>query len=73
MNTESNKDHQRIVEMEMSLTHLQRDFDALNGVVLEQQAAIEAISAQMLQLKSKLDASSDPEVRDAESERPPHY
>lgn len=73
MNAESDRDHQRIVEMEMSLTHLQRDFDALNAVVLEQQSAIEAMSMQILQLKSKLDASNDPEVRDPESERPPHY
>jgi len=66
-------DQQRITEMEMGLTHLQRDYESLNEVLLAQQKTIESLQRAMQQLESKVDSSGTPEVRDAESERPPHY
>jgi SlyX protein len=73
MNRESKSDRERILEAEMALAHLQHDYDSLNEVVLQQQKTIEQLSRKIQKLESKVDASSDPEVRDAESERPPHY
>lgn len=73
MSKEAKSDRERIVEAEMALAHLQHDYDALNEVVLEQQKTIEGLSRKLQKLESKVDASSDPEVRDAEAERPPHY
>jgi uncharacterized coiled-coil protein SlyX len=79
MNTErksdkvQKSDKDRILEAEMSLTHLQHDFDALNTVVLEQQKTIEELSVLIQRLETKVDANTDPEIRDAEAERPPHY
>lgn len=69
----SKSDQQRITEMEMGLTHLQRDYEALNEVLLAQQKTIQSLERKVQRLESRLEAVSDPEVRDAESERPPHY
>ena len=66
-------DRERIIETEMALAHLQHDYESLNEVVLEQQQAIEQLSAQLLKLQAKFDAGNEPESRDAEAERPPHY
>lgn len=66
-------EHERIVEVEMGLTHVQRDFESLNEVMLEQQKTIEALQRTVQRLESRLQSVTDPEVRDPESERPPHY
>ena len=73
MSNESSSNRDRIVDAEMALTHLQQDYESLNEVVLEQQKAIEQLSVQIQRLQTKVESSADPEVRDAESERPPHY
>ena len=73
MNQTSKSDQERLVEAEIALTHLQRDYESLNEVVLGQQRAIKTLSGELAKLQAKLNSSSDPEVRDAESERPPHY
>ena len=66
-------DRERIVDAEMALTHLQHDYDALNEVVLDQQKAIEALTLKIQKLEAKVQTNSDPEVRDAADEKPPHY
>lgn len=66
-------DQQRITEMEMGLTHLQRDFESLNEVMLAQQKIVESLQRTVERMQSQMESVSDPEVRDAESEKPPHY
>ena len=73
MSSESRSNRDRIVDAEMALTHLQSDYEALNEVVLEQQKTIEQLSIEIQRLQTKVESNADPEVRDAESERPPHY
>lgn len=73
MNNDSRTQDERIVDAEMALTHLQHDYEALNEVVLAQQKTIEQLEIKIKRLETKVDANADPEVRDAESERPPHY
>jgi len=73
MNDGPKSDRQRIVEAEIALTHLQHDYEALNEVVLQHQKTIETLSAKIQKLEAKIEASSEPEVRDAEAEKPPHY
>lgn len=73
MSNESRSDRDRIVEAEIALTHLQHDYESLNEVVLEQQKAIEQLSIQIQRLQTKVESNAEPEIRDAESERPPHY
>ena len=73
MSSESRSNRDRIVDAEMALTHLQSDYEALNEVVLEQQKTIEQLSIEIQRLQTNVESNADPEVRDAESERPPHY
>ena len=73
MSNEPRSDRDRIVEAEIALTHLQHDYESLNEVVLEQQKAIEQLSIQIQRLQTKVESNAEPEIRDAESERPPHY
>jgi len=73
MNRGSKSDQDRIVETEIALTHLQQDYESLNEVVLQQQKTIEGLLAKVQKLEGKIDANSEPEVRDAASEKPPHY
>ncbi len=73
MSKESRTDRERIVDAEIALTHLQQDYESLNEVVLQQQKTIEQLSVQVQRLETKVETSSEPEVRDAEAERPPHY
>lgn len=73
MSRESKSHSDRIVDAEMALAHLQHDYDALNEVVFQQQKAIESLTVKVQKLEAKLEANSDPEIRDAEAEKPPHY
>lgn len=64
----------RVIELELLVTHLQHDLDALNSVILDQQKQLEALH----RLISRLDArvtrlGEDDEPRDPAAERPPHY
>ncbi len=73
MSNDSRTDLERIVDAEIALTHLQHDYETLNDVVLQQQKTIQQLSVQIQRLETKIQSNADPEVRDAESERPPHY
>ena len=73
MNKESRTDRERIIDAEIALTHLQQDYESLNEVVLQQQKIIEQLSVQVQRLETKVETNSEPEVRDPESEKTPHY
>jgi uncharacterized coiled-coil protein SlyX len=64
----------RVVELELMVTHLQRDVELLNGVILEQQREFESLRRMLTKLDdrvTRLGEEDDP--RDPLSERPPHY
>jgi uncharacterized coiled-coil protein SlyX len=64
----------RVTELEIRCMQLQHDFDALNGVVLEQQRELLAWRAAFARFETRLQNLSDPEPpRDPLAERPPHY
>ena len=64
----------RTAEVEFLLTHLQRDLDALNQVVLEQRAEIERLQSLVSRFEHRIgNLEADPEVRDPGEERPPHW
>lgn len=65
----------RVTEVEIQLTHLQRTYEQLNEVVIEQAKDILSLRKQVSKLKealeeSKAQPSAPPEARD---EKPPHY
>jgi SlyX protein len=64
----------RVQQLEMMLMHLQHDVEQLNAVILSQQNEIRALRALVERFEGRLeDAMRDPEVRDLEAEKPPHY
>ena len=50
----------RITDLELLLTHLQRDLEQLNSVVLEQQTEIKLLSARVDRLEQHQHSASEP-------------
>jgi SlyX protein len=64
----------RVVELELLVTHLQRDLDTLNGVLLDQQKQLDALGRLVARLDDRVTRLGDEdEPRDPVEERPPHY
>ena len=64
----------RVVNVELLLTHLQHDFEQLSQVVFRQQAEIDALKTEVAKLSTRIvTLADDPEVRDPQDEKPPHY
>lgn len=64
----------RITELELLVTHLQRDLDALNSVVLEQQKQLDRLGKSLDKLDHQVEDMLDGgESRDLLAEKPPHY
>ena len=68
-------DQERITDLEISLAHLQRQYDVLNEVVTAQNAQLDRALKRMSKweenfdrLKNAVDSPSDPQ-----DEKPPHY
>jgi uncharacterized coiled-coil protein SlyX len=66
---------ERLVALELLATHLERDFEALNSALLEQQKAIAELSRLLARLEARMTRllEDDEEPRDPSVERPPHY
>ncbi len=64
----------RITELELLVTHLQRDLDALNSVVVEQQKQLDRLGKSLDKLDHQVEDMLDGgESRDLLTEKPPHY
>lgn len=64
----------RVTELEILVTHLQRDMHALHDVVLEQQKQIEMLNGTLKRVDHRLGTLEEGESeRDPSEERPPHY
>jgi uncharacterized coiled-coil protein SlyX len=64
----------RVQSLEMLAMHLQHDVEQMNEVILAQQAEIRGLRTLLERFQGQLEnALRDPEVRDIEEERPPHY
>ena len=64
----------RIMELEMTITHLQQDHEQLNQVVIEQQAIIEVLRRKTETLESGFEQiRSESDKRDPIQKKPPHY
>jgi uncharacterized coiled-coil protein SlyX len=72
MNKSSNED--RLQNLELSLMHLQNDYDQLNEVVIDQAKRLDQLQRSIAKLTDQVQASKQPdEPRDPEAEKPPHY
>lgn len=65
----------RVTELELLLTHMQRTIHDLDQVALDQQKQIDKLSLQLARITldvGRLQTTGD-EVRSPEDEKPPHY
>ncbi|WP_050476326.1 SlyX family protein [Herbaspirillum rhizosphaerae] len=68
-------DEERLVDIELKLTHQEDTVDALNKIVYEQQKKIDELEKLLTTLARQVKdtANSISEQRSIENERPPHY
>ena len=65
---------ERVVELELLVTHLERDLGTLNTVLTDQQQEIDVLKRLISRLDDRVARlSDDDEPRDAVDEKPPHY
>jgi uncharacterized coiled-coil protein SlyX len=65
---------ERLVTLELLVTHLERDLATLNSVLLDQQQEIESLKRLVNRLDDRVTRlADDEEPRDPGDERPPHY
>jgi uncharacterized coiled-coil protein SlyX len=65
---------ERVVELELLVTHLERDLGTLNSVVGDQQSELDALKRLISRLDDRVSRlADDDETRDAIDEQPPHY
>lgn len=62
----------RLVELEANLAHLERNYDALNAVVVEQSRALARLQKRLTQLDETLKSQEVDRPAPA-STKPPHY
>jgi SlyX protein len=60
---------ERLVELEVRYTHLEREVGELSRIVFEQQKLIDYLKQELGATRGRVDAMSAPLVND----RPPHY
>ncbi len=68
-------DEERLIDIELKLTHQEDTVDALNKIVYEQQKKIDELEKLLTALARQVKdaANSVSEPRNIENERPPHY
>ncbi len=64
---------ERLVALELLVTHLESDLGALNSAIIDQQKQIDALQRVISRLESRLSQLGDHDQRDPGDERPPHY
>jgi len=65
---------EQVVELQLLVTHLQRDMETLNQVVLEQQRQLDHLRMLVTRIDDRIiQMSPDSPTFDPRSERPPHY
>lgn len=72
----SNQDHleNRLIDIELKLTHQEDTVDALNKIVYEQQKKIDELEKVLGALARQVkETASSLNERNAANERPPHY
>lgn len=65
---------QRVVQLEMLVTHLQRDIETLSTVLLDQQKQLDLFRSILDRLNDRMIRLGGPEEKfDPGLEKPPHY
>ncbi|MBT4865097.1 MAG: SlyX family protein [Planctomycetaceae bacterium] len=70
----TNSPDERLIALEMSVSHLQHEVEQMHEVMLAQQEEISALRRDLQRVNGKIDHLQEPsEPGDALDERPPHY
>ena len=66
---------ERVTQLEMLLTHMQRTLHDLDQVALDQQKQLDKFAQQMARIALDMNSTNSEggEVRTPEDEKPPHY
>ena len=65
---------ERLQRIESALAHLQHDVDSLNESLSTHFRRLQKFEERFVRIEHEIEAlHEDPEVRDPDSERPPHY
>jgi uncharacterized coiled-coil protein SlyX len=65
---------ERLTAIEMSIAHLQHNYDQLHAATLTLQSDLRQVQQTLQKLTGRLDQLVEgPEIRSPEEERPPHY
>jgi len=65
---------ERLADLEVQLTHQQRQLDELNELVYSQQQTLDIVSAELRQIKEQLQIVLPSLTKEPEDETPPpHY
>jgi SlyX protein len=64
----------KLIDLESLFAHLQHEFEQLNSVVIEQNQRIDKLESAQQKLEQQVQTlEEDPQNRNPEDERPPHY
>ncbi len=68
-------DQQRITELEIQLSHLQRQYDVLNEVLTDQAGQIDRVVTKIKRWENDVELLKNAmeSGRDIQDEKPPHY
>jgi len=64
---------ERVTDLEIHLTHQEQRIEELNDLVYLQQQQIDALTAELRQIKEQLQMGLSARVSEMEEEPPPHY
>lgn len=69
-----NDSEKRLTNLEMSIAHLQHDFETLDKAVLDNTQKLDQVFAMLKRMSERAEnASGDGAPRKPEDEKPPHY
>lgn len=73
-NVGMNDSEKRLTNLEMSIAHLQHDFETLDKAVLDNTQKLDQVFAMLKRMNERAEnAGGDASPRKPEDEKPPHY
>lgn len=65
---------ERLIALELLITHLEREHDAMNATLLDHERTIEELKRHIERLENRVTGLAEAEpARNPAEERPPHY
>ena len=69
-----NKIEERLIRIETAMAHMQQDLDGINQSLSRHFRSLQSFEERFTRIEHELEAlHEEPEKRDPEAEKPPHY